>query len=780
MADPFDARSNHKAPGDQYFDAHADDSRRLELATTESQHPMDSDEVRETHRRLLNWFYYERDKQSANRLEMAIDHDFYDGIQWDADDAAAVRERGQMPLVYNEVAPMADWMIGTERRTRFDWSVLPRTEDDVELADVKTKTLKYVSDVNMTPFVRSRSFADAIKGGLGWVEDGARDDPTKEVLYSAYADWRTVLHDSDAYDLGLKDGRYLFTWRRIDEDIALMMFPGRKNAILRAVEDAAHPTNLEAEEESWYDSIDVAGMTGRSGTITSLGTGLVAEASRRKVRVIQCEFRMPTTVKVVDSGPMQGVIFDERDKHSVEVIAASGSQLVDKVMMRMWVAVFTESDMLHLAPTIYRHNDFSLTPIWCYRRGRDRMPYGVIRRVRDIQQDLNKRASKALFMMNTNQIVAEEGAVEDWDTARDEVDRPDGTIITKPGKNFDIRRDTDAATGQISMMALDANAIQKNIGVADENLGRQTNAVSGEAIKARQTQGSVVTTEPFDNYRLTIRLQGSKQLALVEQFYTKAKVLRLTGANQELEWVRVNQPEEQPDGSVRMLNDITASVADFVVAEQDYSGTLRQVMFDSLNNIAGRVDPQVALRLLTIAFQYSDLPNKDKIADQFRKITGDRDESKEMTPEEQQQMQEAQQAQAEALQMQRESAMTALEEQRAKVREINARAAKLEADAQAAGGGAGVDLQTQAATANEIDRLSEELRQAQAKAMDQTIKVKTDADTRIEVARIEAASREEVARIQAASDERLMRIEAALNKLAGVPSMADSPTTTKD
>lgn len=80
------------------------------------------------------------------------------------------------------------------------------------------------------------------------------------------------------------------------------------------------------------------------------------------------------------------------------------------------------------------------------------------------------------------------------------------------------------------MMTLDAQSIQKSAGVSQENLGRQTNAVSGEAIKARQLQGSVVTTEPFDNLRLAVQIQGEKQLSLVEQFYTEEKVVRLTGA----------------------------------------------------------------------------------------------------------------------------------------------------------------------------------------------------------------------------------------------------------
>jgi hypothetical protein len=783
--DDFDVTVKRgRAPGDQYFDAHAVDTKTSTELVVGSSHPMDSQEARDELRRLLEWFYYEKDKQATNRLEMATDHDFYDNLQWDPEDAQALRDRGQMPLVYNEVAPMCDWLIGTERRTRVDWKVLPRTEDDVPMADVKTKVMKFIADVNKVVFLRSRAFSDAIKGGLGWIDDGARDDPTKDVLYSKYEDWRNVLHDSDSYELDLSDARYLFRWRWVDEDIAVMMFPDRAAKIRAAVEEATQRTGGAFEEESWYDAIDPFGGTNRSGVIYAHGSGMTVDAKRRKVRLIECQYRKPATVKVVDSGPMQGAIFDERDDVMAGNLAASKATLVDRTMLVMHVAVFTETDMLGYGRSLYRHGSFSLTPVWCYRRNRDRMPYGVIRRVRDIQQDLNKRASKALFMLNTNQMIMDEGAVEDIDVARDEVSRPDGVIVKKTGKDFLIRRDTDAATGQLSMMALDAQSIQKSAGVADENLGRQTNAVSGAAIKARQIQGSVVTTEPFDNLRLATQLQGEKQLSLSEQFYTEQKVIRLVGNKGALEWVKLNQPEQQPDGSVRYLNDITASQADFMVSEQDYSGALRQVMFDSLNQIAGRLPPDVSMRLLTMAYEFSDLPNKDEVADQFRKLTGERDPNKEMTPEEQQQEMQSKQMQAEALQMQRETALLAVEEQRAKVRELNAKAAKMEADAMAAGGDMGAQVgQAHAQAAAELDRVSEELRRAQAQLANEAFKINKDADVRTEVARIEASSRERVAEIQAASDERLARIEAVLSqamaRTQGVASMADSSPKTK-
>ena len=401
-----------------------------------------------------------------------------------------------------------------------------------------------------------------------------------------------------------------------------------------------------------------------------------------------------------------------------------------------------------------------------------------------LQKDLNKRASKALFLLSTNQIFAEDGAVKDINAAREEVNQPDGVVIYKANKKFEVHRDSEMAAGQVQMMTLDAQAIQKNAGISNENLGRQTNASSGEAIKARQMQGSVVTTQPFDNLRFAVQSQGEKLLSLIEQWYTEEKVIRLSGHKGALEWVKINQPEVQPDGSVRYINDITASLADFVVSEQDYSGTLRQVMFEALNQLAGRLPPDVALRIMTLAMDFSDLPNNDLIADELRKLTGERDPNKPLTPEEQQQMQQQMQAQAEALQMQQESAKQALAEQVAKVREINAKAAKLEAEAEnvAAGGDQARAQQMQGAAATvrrdadmELDRVQRQLSKAQADLANKTLAVKSDADVRLQVARIDADSRERVAEIQAQSRERLAAMNQALAQFGNDPSPEQKP-----
>ncbi len=746
------------------------------------QHKLDGPAARDTLRKCLGWYYRERDIQAANRLDMAIDADMYDGEQWDPADAAVLEDRGQMPLVFNEIAPMVDWLIGTERRARVDWTILPRTEDAVQLADVKTKVMKYVQDVNRSTFARSRAFEDAVKVGVGWLDCGVRNDPTKDIIYDKYEDWRNVLWDSMSIEPDLSDARYIFRTRWVDEDVAAAMYPERADVVRRAVQQDREWSAQQWEQDEFY----YQGHSSRSGEgaggYVSGGHSAVDSEPRRRVRLIECQFRMPAQTRVVTSGPFKGSVVESWDNALMAAVSAFGGSIVDRVVMRMHIAVFTEGHLLALGPMPMRHNSFGLTPIWCYRRGRDRMPYGVVRRVRDLQMDMNKRASKALFLLATNQIFAEKGAVDDIAEAREEVNQPDGTVIYKAGKKFEVHRDSEMATGQVQMMTLNAQAIQRNAGISNENLGRQTNASSGEAIKARQTQGSVVTTQPFDNLRFSTQVHGEKMLSLVEQWYTEEKVIRLSGHKGQLEWVKVNTPEQQPDGSIRYLNDITASIADFVVSEQDYAGTLRQEMFNSMLGLAGRMDPTTAMRLMTMAMDYSDLPNHEQMADEMRKLTGERDPNKPLTPEEQEQMQQQMQAQADALQMQQAAARAALDEQLAKVREINARAEKLEAEAeQLRSGGEAAQAQKMegvAATVRrdadmELDNVRRQLAKTQADLANKTLQIKADGDVRLQVARIEADSRERVAEIQAASKERLTAMG---DRLAQYEQQAPTPT----
>ena len=170
---------------------------------------------------------------------------------------------------------------------------------------------------------------------------------------------------------------------------------------------------------------------------------------------------------------------------------------------------------------------------------------------------------------------------------------------------------------------MDRKVDPKTIGINNENLGRQTNAISGAAIEARQNQGAVGTTEPFDNLRYAIQVQGEKQLSLAEQFMSEEKIIRLTGEKGKIDWLRINQPEVQPDGSVRYLNDMTASRADFVVSEQDYAGTLRRSCSTRSTNCPPNYRRKCLFASWPSPWSFPTCRTRDEIVEAFRKVTGE-------------------------------------------------------------------------------------------------------------------------------------------------------------
>jgi uncharacterized protein YheU (UPF0270 family) len=630
------------------------------------ENPLDSQESQKRLSQIQEWYDQEMRLQSANRFQMALDEDYYDSMQWSVEDAQVLMDRGQAPLVFNEIKPTIDWILGTERRTRIDHKVLARRKDEGSRkdAEIKSMLLKYLSDVNKTPFSRSFAFESAVKAGVGWIESGVRGDPTEELIYTRNEDWRNVLYDSNANELDLSDGRYLFRNRWLDADIAIAYFPERAEIIKSSI-----TTNQQdaEDEEAYYLGARVtqAGFdyqpTANVGKYMPYDGSAKGLNARERVKMTECWYKVPVLSRKFSSGEFENQPFDKDNPEHVEALRGQHS-LYDKLEMQMRCAIFCDGGLVADSESPYKHKRFPLVPVWCYRRRRDKAPYGAIRNLRDPQDDLNKRQSKALWLLSTNRVIADDDAVEDWDELREEVARPDSMIIKKKGSQLEVSRDIQLAEEQLKLMDRNVQHIRNVSGITAENLGRQTNASSGVAITARQEQGSVSTTQMFDNLRYAVQLVGEIELSNVEQFYTEQKVVRITGEKGQPKYEEINVPDE--NGNI--INDITQFQTDFVVSEQDFRSTLRQAMFESLFDITGRLaqmNPQVALNLLDLVVDMADLPNKQQLVDRIRSINGQADPDAEESPEAAAAKAEGAKAQA----MQQEIAMETMRNQLAKL-----------------------------------------------------------------------------------------------------------------
>lgn len=627
---------------------------------------LDSEKMVALHKKLLGYYRSELDRSAENRAEQAEDEQFYDNIQWSAKDAAVLRERNQMPLVYNVISSSIDWVTGTEKRARTDFKILPRRKEDAKAAQRKTELMKYLSDVNRTQFDISRCFEDATKVGIGWMEDGIDFNTENEPIFSKYESWRNILWDTAATELDLSDARYIFRTKWVDLDIALSMFPKRAAVLRRAATTDGHIAGDDLYGDTAMDDRETDG----SGVVfDDYG---IDDGNRPRVRMIEAWFRMPSTVKRLSGGMFSGEIYDEFSEAHNEAIESGEATLSERTSMVMNVAVLTASGMLWFSQSPYRHNRFPFTPVWAYKKGDDGMPYGMVRRLKDLQRDINKRASKALHILSSNKVIMDEGAVADVNNLMDEVARPDALLVVKANKRFDLTSDRDLAPAHLELMSRDISMIQQASGVTDELMGRKTNAVSGIAIQSRQQQGSLVTAKLFDNLQLFAQVRGEKQLSLIEQFMSEKKQFRITNQRGQPEYIEVN------DGLPE--NDITHSKADFLISEADWQTTLRQSQANQLMDMATKLPPQVMMVILDLIVENLDVVNADEIVKRIRSVTGQRDpdaDEEQMTAEEQQK-QAAQQQQA---QLQQQQLMLQLQSLQADVAKKTADAQKAAAQA---------------------------------------------------------------------------------------------------
>jgi hypothetical protein len=637
-----------------------------ELEPVESTNPLKTPEMQKRLHKLQEWFMQSHEAQSSVRIEQDIDYSYYDHEQWSDEDRKQLEDREQPALVYNKIKPTMDWIVGTERRTRVDSVVLPRKKDGVDAAVAKTQLMKYVSDTSKAPFARSEAFKDAAIVGVGWIETGIRGDETDNPIFVRAESWRNVWYDPFSRERDLSDSRYIFRSKWVDLDIAQAMFPDRSDELKSAAKSVQMTVR---NEDEYYLGLHFQRVDNNGRVIGNLSYGsefpTYLPSTRERLKLVECWYREPKTVQKLKGGDLHGAIFDPSNLLHIKAVQEDFSSIYDAVVMQVRVAIFCDDILLQDQESPYRHNRFPFTPVWGFRRNRDNAPYGVVRGCRDAQDDLNKRYSKAQYILSSAKVIADEDAVVDWDEAMNEVARPDGIIRVRPGKRFDINVDRNLAQEHIALMQQDGLHIQEISGVTSENLGRDTNAQSGKAILAKQNQGSVVTAELFDNLRFAVQHQGEIQLSLIEQFYDQQMDLRILGEGNKPDWTSINMPRFDPSsGSFVFENDITASQDDFVVSEQDFRESMRQAMFEQMTDMVRSLPPDISLQLLDLVFDMADVPGKDEIVSRIRKINGYGDDNK-LTPEQEQ-------AKSNEAQMQQEQVRLQLEKLAAEVEKLRA------------------------------------------------------------------------------------------------------------
>src|SRR5690606_4859829 len=149
-----------------------------------------------------------------------------------------------------------------------------------------------------------------------------------------------------------------------------------------------------------------------------------------------------------------------------------------------------------------------------------------IRRMISPQDEINKRRSKALHYLNSRQVVAEHGAVEDVARAKEELAKPDGWVEKMPGVEFAIQENVTLAAAEMQLLA-EAKAEIDVSGVSPSLQGGGP-APSGRAGEALQQAGLPELTKFFDALRDWNWRVYRGVWSRVRQFWTEERWVRVT------------------------------------------------------------------------------------------------------------------------------------------------------------------------------------------------------------------------------------------------------------
>lgn len=595
--------------------------------------------VEERHEQRRGWFLAEASRQAANRQIMAKCEAFYDSEQISHEDAEDLRERGQNPVVYNEVFYVVNWLIGTERRNRVDFYVVAEgdTPEDSDDATNKTKLLKYLDDTNRAAFERSYAAMDQFKAGIGWLEVGLRGDKNGPPIFVGAESWRNILWDSMASKRDLSDARYFFRIKTIDLDIALALFPDKEVELRAAVQ-----TGDRLSMFSGWTGVNngtAGGLDGfnRMDTEDDMNSVNVIDLfnPRERVMLLECWSREPVRQKLDKNG------------------------LGDPITFRMRVTIMTEMDTLLEAWSPFNHDRAPFIPLWAYRNARTGLPYSPIRPLMGPQEALNHRMSKSLYEASSYKMEIEKDAIDDevmtLEELRTEWNSPDGAAVyaagALSGNKVRQMKNEGAAAQQIMLAERDISTIRHMSGIDSAAQGLKSNLSSGVALKTNNDNVGLLTSELFDNQLLGRQMEGEMTLSLAEQFVVQPITVRVAGEGaSQGERVKLNEPDgydtdpQTGEQTPRYLNDITKRRAHFVVGEQAWKQSYAESAFESLMQVMTQLAsaaPQVVVNLLDVVFEmHPNLPRKKAILDRIRKVNGQGDPDGKMTLEQQQEQEQ--------------------------------------------------------------------------------------------------------------------------------------------
>jgi len=577
---------------------------------------------------FTKWFD-EISNQPAWRAKADREADYYDGNQLDSEILAAQKLLGIPSSIEPLIGPTIDAVLGMEVKSRSDWRVVPEIGGD-EIALACNEKLNKAEKRSHADAACSEAYASQIKVGLGWVEVSRDPDPFNFPYRCESIHRNEIWWDWLAKKRDLTDARYLIRRKWLNVSQAKLMFPGKTDL-------------LDTVGNGWA-GIDL-GQISEGGSSTDLAMSYTHERGwsieemewldtlNRRICLFEVWYRVWERVICLKAPDGRVIEYDPNNPNHVVVVANGLVTPVEAIVGRVRQAWFAGPHKLSDEPSPYKHRYFQYVPFWGKREDRTNVPYGIIRGMMYLQDEVNARISKMQWILSAVRVEKTDGVVKDMSDHElaNEISRPDAIItldaneMARPGARFDVSRDVQLNQQQYQRLVDAREGIRRTGGVFNAFSGNSEGQPdSGVALNTLVQQSIQTLADINDNFKDARAQVGDMLLSMIlEDIGKNREEVRIKGDMVRDEMVVVLN--EEVDG--KLNNDVQRAKLKVEIEEVPSTSTFRAQQLQVVTAALKHMPPKYQAAIMPFMFALMDLPDRDQLIEAIKKV------DEQMTPE---------------------------------------------------------------------------------------------------------------------------------------------------
>jgi hypothetical protein len=180
------------------------------------------------------------------RAESRIDQDYRDGHQWTPEERRVLAKRKQPDLVFNRVRPAVLGTLGVIKQGNTDPKAYPATPKDEDSADTATKCLRFIADRNRFDSLKIDVADDYLVMGTGACI--IEVDQDKQITVQQIR-WEEFFYDPRSRRKDFQDARYMGVAKWMYADDVSALYPDAKADLDAAVSGGAPMMGDEAFQD---------------------------------------------------------------------------------------------------------------------------------------------------------------------------------------------------------------------------------------------------------------------------------------------------------------------------------------------------------------------------------------------------------------------------------------------------------------------------------------------------------------------------------------------------